>query len=173
MKIELIRIKHRFISKLIAWIPQLSKVFIDLYTPLDTTGIPWTQLKKSLKDSKVAVVTTAGIHHTNQEPFDMKNPDGDSSFRVIDITRPLSSLMITHDYYDHTDADRDINIIFPVSRLKEFCNEGIIKAIANINYSFMGHINGALTNELINNTSPEVARRIKKESVDAVLLTPG
>jgi len=103
----------------------------------------------------------------------MKDRDGDPSYRVIDITRPLSSMMITHDYYDHSDADRDINIVFPVERLKEFEIEGLIGQIADYHYGFMGHITGKHILTLISKSAPEVAARLKKDNVNIVLLTPG
>ena len=81
--------------------------------------------------------------------------------------------MITHDYYDHTDADRDINIVFPIERLREFEREGIIGQLADTHYGFMGHIRGPHSETLARKSSPGVARRLKAAGVDAVLLAPG
>jgi D-proline reductase (dithiol) PrdB len=103
----------------------------------------------------------------------MNDPDGDPTFREIDIQRPLYDLMITHDYYDHADADRDINIVFPIERLREFETEGIIGRVADTHYSFMGHIDGRHIKTLINEYAPEVAQRVKADNVDVVLFTPG
>lgn len=170
---SLSRLKHRVIAKLITRFPSLGKRFIDSYAPWESEDIPWTPVQKLLRDSKVAIVTTAGVHHKDQEPFDMVDPNGDPSYRVLDTTRPLESLMITHDYYDHADADRDINIVFPIQRLMEFENEGIIGKVADLHYGFMGHIDGPHIATLIKKTAPEVAERIHEDSVDVVLLTPG
>jgi len=119
------------------------------------------------------MVTTAGVHHRDQSPFDMRDPDGDPSFRAIDESRPVSDLMITHDYYDHRDADKDINIVFPIQRLRELEIEGIIGKIADTHYGFMGHILGEHVQPLVNRSAPQVARRLKEDGVDVVLLTPG
>jgi D-proline reductase (dithiol) PrdB len=81
--------------------------------------------------------------------------------------------MITHDYYDHKDADKDINIVFPIDRLKEMRAEGEIKEIAEINYGFMGHIDEQHLKTLINVIAPEIAKRLKKNNIDAAILTPG
>ncbi len=136
-------------------------------------GIPWMPFAKDLKKCKIALITTAGVHLKSQFPFNMNDPDGDPTYREIPINTPISELMITHDYYDHKDADRDINIVFPIDRLKEMKAEGEIREIAEINYGFMGHIDEEHIKTLINKTSPEIAQRLKKEGVDAVLLTPG
>lgn len=103
----------------------------------------------------------------------MKDRNGDPTFRAIDGTRPFSDLMITHDYYDHADADRDMNIVFPLERLRELQREGIIGRVADTHYGFMGHILGPHLQTLVNDTAPEVAGRLKAEGVDTVMLTPG
>lgn len=167
------RLKNRAIAKIITRFPSLSRLLMKPGRPRDAGGVPWTPPLKPLCECKVAVVTTAGVHHGEQPPFDMHDPDGDPSFREIDLRRPLSELMITHDYYDHRDADRDMNVVFPVERLREFAEDGLVGEVARTHYGFMGHILGRHVKTLINETAPEVARRLAAQGVDAVLLTPG
>ena len=167
------RFRNQFIAKVITRFPSLAERFIESHEPWKSVEIPWTPVTKALAASTIAVVTTAGVHHREQRPFDMKDHDGDPSFRLIDYRKPLSSLMITHDYYDHSDADRDINIVFPLERLREFEQEGRIGHVADHHYGFMGHITGRHIPTLINESAPEVARSLKKADVDVVLLTPG
>jgi len=167
------RFKNRLIAKLLARFPFLAKRSVAAYQPPELGEIPWTQVTKKLNESIIALVTTAGVHHRAQKPFDMEDHNGDPSFRVIDVTKAFTDLIITHDYYDHADADKDINIVFPVDRLKEFKQEGLIGKVADTHYGFMGHITGSHLPTLINKTAPEVARLLKKAGVDIVLLTPG
>ncbi len=167
------RLKNKLIAKIITRFPSLAKKFTDAYEPWKSADIPWTPVTKDLGKSTIAVVTTAGVHHRDQEPFNMTDRDGDPSYRVIDFQRPLSSLMITHDYYDHADADRDINIVFPLERLREFEQEGLIGRVADRHYGFMGHITGRHIPTLIEKTAREAAVRLRNDSVDSVLLTPG
>ena len=103
----------------------------------------------------------------------MLDPDGDSSFRSLDGNRIGSDFKITHDYYDHRDADKDLNIILPIDRLAEMAAAGVIGAVAERHYAFMGHITGSHLYDLIEFEAPEVAARLVREGVDAVLLTPG
>jgi len=168
-----VRLKNRAIARLITAFPSLGKRLVDAYHPWESEDIPWTAVTTPLAEATVAVVTTAGVHHRDQKPFDMKDPNGDPSFRVIDASKPLSSLMITHDYYDHTDADRDINIVFPLERLREMAAEGTIGGLAEHHYSFMGHIDGPYISTLVEETAPQVARAIVDGNVDIVLFTPG
>jgi D-proline reductase (dithiol) PrdB len=167
------RIKNRAITKLVSRSAYLKKRFIQGIETTDTQGIPWTPFKKPLSECKMAIVTTAGIHHKDQPPFDMMDKDGDPSFRVIESNWPTNSLLITHDYYDHSDADKDINIVFPIERLKELEAEKVIGKVSRTHYGFMGHIKGPHVRTLIDQKVPEVVEILKKNSVDVVLLTPG
>jgi D-proline reductase (dithiol) PrdB len=167
------RTKNKLIARVIARFPSLSKRFVESYAPWESEDIPWTPFVKPLSECTLALVTTAGVHHRDQPPFDMIDKEGDPSCRVIDLSRPLDSLMITHDYYDHRDADKDINVVFPVNRLREFAERGIIKNLADRNYGFMGHITGKHILTLMSTTAPGIARRLMRDAVDAVLLTPG
>ena len=166
------RIKNRVIAKILTRYPLLVKLLSDLYNPHESEGIPWTPVKKGLNNSKIAIVTTSGVHHKNQKPFNMIDKNGDPSFREIDISKPLSDLLITHDYYDHTDADKDINVIFPIERMREFEKAGIIGKLSNRNYGFMGHILGPHIDTL-KIIATDVAQRLKSDDIDIVLLTPG
>lgn len=167
------RIKNKLIARLITRVPSLAKRFVNSYAPWESDDIPWTPFSKRLSGCTVALVTTAGVHQRDQTAFNMDDRDGDPSFRVIDLDLPLTGLMITHDYYDHRDADRDLNIVFPVDRLREFAKRGAIKNLANKAYSFMGHITGRHMMTLMTETAPQVARALVQDGVDAVLLTPG
>jgi D-proline reductase (dithiol) PrdB len=167
------RLKNRLIAKAATAVPYIGKILSAAYHPLEQPGTPWTPVVKRLGDSVVSIVTTAGVHRKDQTPFDMKDPDGDPSLRTIDGTVSAADLMITHDYYDHKDADKDINIVFPIERLREFEKAGLIKAVAPVHFSFMGHIVGPHIKTLTEVTAREAAGRLKSEGVDTVLLTPG
>ncbi len=133
---------------------------------------PWAPFLKELKDSRIALVTTAGVHLSSQAPYDMEDEDGDPTYREIPEEVSVNELRITHNYYDHRDADQDINVVFPVERLRELASGGIIGKPAPMHFSFMGHILGRHIQTLIHQTGREVARRLRAEAADAVVLTP-
>lgn len=167
------RLKNRLIALLVTRFPSLSRRVIEAYSPRETQDIPWTAVTKPLHACTVALVTTAGVHRKNQQPFDMHDPNGDPTFREIPSDIDPAELMITHDYYDHTDADADINVVLPLERLDEFASEGIIGAASRFHYSFMGHITGQHIITLTTRSAPEVAARLRGQGADIVLLTPG
>ncbi|MBI4949444.1 MAG: hypothetical protein HY955_04795 [Deltaproteobacteria bacterium] len=167
------RFKNKVLAKLLTRFPALLDRFIDKTASVKVSGVPWTPVTKPLKDSVVALITTAGVHLKSQKPFDMLDKAGDPSYREIPSATPRSEYMITHDYYDHADADSDLNIVFPIERLREMAESGEIKGLARNNYSFMGHIDGRHIATLMEKTAPEVAGLLRRESVDVALLTPG
>jgi len=169
-----LRMKNRGVAALATAFPSFGERLASGYrAERQDEGVPWVPVKRSLAASTIALVTTAGVHHREQQPYDMHDRDGDPSFRELDLERPLDSLMITHDYYDHADADRDLNVVFPVGRLRDLAAAGEIGAVARLAYGFMGHITGRHLETLQRRTAPEVAARLRKAGVDAVLLAPG
>lgn len=168
------RFKNRLTAKVLTRFRWLFDRAINKTQPyLDSGAIPWVPMTKRLSECRVAIVTTAGVHLKGEPPFDMVDKDGDPSFRAIPLSAPDDALMITHDYYDHADAEKDINIVFPIDRLKEMAKSGLIGEVAPVNYSFMGHIDGRHIETLVSKTGPQVAGLLKSARVDAVLLTPG
>jgi D-proline reductase (dithiol) PrdB len=167
------RFKNRLIAKVITRYPSLAQRFITAYEPWESgEAVPWAPPHKPLGECKLALVTTSGVHHSSQEPFDMQDSDGDPSFRAIDGATIGNDYKITHDYYDHSDAEKDLNIIFPLQRLQELQQEGVIGRLADTHYSFMGHIDGRHIATLIGQAAQEVVKRLKQDQVDVVLLTP-
>src|SRR5467141_5032648 len=107
-----------WVSRLIA-MPQLRR--------LATGEIPWTPLRRPLAQSTVALISTGGVHLRSDRPF---NLNGDPTFRVIPKAAPPADLAISHQTYDRTDALRDINLVFPIERLRELEAERVIGRLA-------------------------------------------
>jgi D-proline reductase (dithiol) PrdB len=133
-------------------------------------GIPWSGVSKPLNKSRIALVTTGGIYVEGQEPYDLDKQGGDFSFREISRDTPIDQLRVKHRGYDISGPEVDMNCVFPLQRLLEMEAEGAIGEMASTAYSFMGLIN-ANTNCLIEDSAPEVARRLKQAAVDAVFIT--
>jgi D-proline reductase (dithiol) PrdB len=165
--------KDRILARLFTRFPALVERWVksqDFVVKVDT---PWAPLSKDVRECRIALVTTAGVHLRSQPPYDMEDKEGDPTFREIPSRVQPEDLMITHNYYDHRDADQDINVILPVQRLRELEAEGLIGGIAPRHFSFMGHIIGRHIQALTNGTGREVARMLKDDGVDAAFLTPG
>jgi D-proline reductase (dithiol) PrdB len=170
------RMKNRLIARAVSRWPALAARVAGAWQPTaprDAHVVPWTPVRKPLSDCTVAIVTTAGVHHREHEPFNMADQMGDPTFRVIDARRPNETLAITHDYYDHTDAERDINIVYPIDRLRELAAEGHVGRVSDVNVGLMGHIDGPHVDTLVTATAPAVAALLREAGADVVLLVPG
>ncbi len=133
---------------------------------------PWTPMAKPLYDSKVALVTTAGLHVRGDRPFISAHNGGDTSFRIIPRSAGAADILQSHTSigFDHTGIYRDINVTFPIDRLQEMVEQGKIGSLSDNYYSFMGALRDVTG--IIEESGPEVARRLKAEGVEVVLLTP-
>ena len=129
---------------------------------------PFTLPKKPLGQSRLALVTTAGIHVRGDAPF----TGGDQSFRVIPADTLPSEIVQSHASigFDRTAFQRDINVVFPVDRIKEFVARGEIGSLSRTYFSFMGAQRPPY-HRLLQDTGPEVASRLKADGVEAVFLT--
>lgn len=167
------RLKNRLLARLATAVPWVAQRFVAGYQAQENSGsIPFAQPVKPLRSARLALVTTSGIHHASQPPFDMHDKEGDPSYRVLDSKTLFDDFTVTHDYYDHSDAEKDPNIIFPLGPLKELATTAVLGALATTHYSFMGHIDGRHIQTLVKKTAREVAQKLKADEVDVVLLTP-
>lgn len=131
--------------------------------------IPFVLFEKTAQEAVFALVTTAGVHLKTQDVFDVEA--GDPTVRFIPSSCREEELMISHTHFDRTDADQDINCVFPFARLKELEAEGIIGEMAATHYGLMGYIPN--TKPLIEETIPIIIKQLQEEKVDAVILNPG
>lgn len=131
--------------------------------------VPFTPFDKDLSTATVALVSATGVYQSDQEPFPTEDP-GDVTYRIIDAATETRSLRIAHHHYDHSEADADPNIVFPLDSLRELAAEGVITAINDRHYSY-----GFTTRlkELYENTFPEIADKIERSRTKLVLLTAG
>ncbi len=161
------------ITRLFSRFPSLAERWANSFEAVKSDSIPWAPFNKELSKCKVALVTTAGVHLQNQQAFDMEDEDGDYTFRGVPGDVSTKDLMITHKYYDHSHADEDVNIVFPIERLREMAASGEIGGVSPRHFGVMGHILGDKIKSLVHNSAPLIASKIKEDDADIALLTPG
>ena len=129
---------------------------------------PWTPFEKPLKEATLALISSAGIFREDQAPFDPWAVN-DLSFREIPKEAPLARLKLHHNYFDHRDALKDLNCVFPLERFREFEQEGVIGELAPTAITLgMGRLykRTALQTE----TVPRIVEVLRRQNTDAVLL---
>lgn len=127
----------------------------------------WVAPRKRVKDMRIALITTAGIHLRDDAHFALT----DGSYRVIPTDGDMSQLVMSHVSvnFDRTGFAEDLDLVFPLNRLGELAQSGEVGSVAAYHYSFMG---GGLTPDKFEAGSMELARHLHADNVDAVLLTP-
>jgi D-proline reductase (dithiol) PrdB len=134
--------------------------------------VPFTPPTRKLSEMTIAIVSTAGVHLKEQEPF---STEGDDTWRHIPGDVNVADLMITHgapeEHYDRSQAKQDINVIFPIERLHELAAQGVIGGVSERHWSLMGY--SLRLQKYYNETAPAVAKEVERSPVDAVLLTAG
>jgi D-proline reductase (dithiol) PrdB len=131
-------------------------------------GTPYTHLARPLAQCRLAIVTTAGLHRRGDRPFG----PGEQGYRLIPGDLPTIEIVQSHTSlgFDRAPIMRDLNISFPIDRLRELVARRELGALASTHYSFMG-AQRDLT-RIQAETGPEVGRRLREENVDAALITP-
>lgn len=151
-------------------------------SPVD--GLPFKPLERPLSESRVCLISLAGVYVRGQKPFSTSPgpvpPElrrmrfkirGDWSYREIAKGTDPAALAVAHSHFDHSDADEDVNCVFPLTRLIELELDGFIGECADIHYSLMGYVPEV---KLIQST---VAQRLipalRKRAVNAVVVSGG
>jgi D-proline reductase (dithiol) PrdB len=129
---------------------------------------PFTYLAGPLAACRLAIVTTAGLHRRSDRPFG----PGEQGYRVIPADTPAADIVPSHTSlgFDRVPTMRDLNISFPLDRLRELAARGELGGEAPRHYSFMGAQRDVL--RIQGETGPEVGRRLRDEGVNAALITP-
>ncbi len=149
-------------------LPQVNRSTLETFPAQINDTAPYAPLGKGLGAVRLALVTTAGLHHRRDAPFG----PGEQSYRAIPTDTPAADVLQSHTSigFDRVPIMRDLNVSFPIDRVRELVARGELGAVASTHYSFMGALRdaGRITGE----TGPEVARRLREDGVDAVLITP-
>ena len=129
---------------------------------------PFAPLRRPLTACRLAIVTTAGLHRRGDRPFG----PADQTYREIPADTPTVDIVQSHTSlgFDRVAIMRDVNVSFPIDRLRELVDRGVLGGLAPSSYSFMGAQRDLARIE--GDTGPEVGRRLWEEGVDAALVTP-
>jgi D-proline reductase (dithiol) PrdB len=123
----------------------------------------------------VALVSSAGIALKTDVPFDQETERqqpwwGDPSYRCLPNTATEQDVRLYHLHIDPSDAEKDLNCLFPLKRLAEMEQAGRIGHSSHRHYSIMGYI---LNPEvLLSETVPALIRDLREDLADVVVLVP-
>ena len=143
---------------------------VKKYPSVVPDDIPWTPYTGKPSEQTFALITSGGLYLKDSQPaFDTASIHGDPSIREIPKAVRQEEIGIAHAHYDHSLAEQDINIIFPIHRLIELENEGIIGKLIDTHYS-CSYVNDVVP--LVTEAVPKMISQIKADGADVVLLVP-
>jgi D-proline reductase (dithiol) PrdB len=156
----------------LAELPLPVRLFVKAYPWRRIDPMPWARLKRPLPESRVALVSTAGLVLPSQEPFDQTIRGGDWTFREIPANADTKTLIDAHRSasYDHGGVHADANLAFPIDRIGELAADGVIGSVNHRHFSLMGSITAP--GRMTSRSAPAVADALVADGVDAVLLVP-
>lgn len=159
------------------WLPRSIAGYYRAMQVPEPEEIPWAPLRKPIEQCRFALVTTAGIYvKGDQQPFDVERERrqpfwGDPTYRVIPADVRQDQIGVTHLHVNTADIEQDMNVALPVHRFQELARSGAIGGVASHHYSFMGYQEEGAT-AWRDQYGPEIAKRMVRDEVDAVLLAP-
>lgn len=126
---------------------------------------PWAD-GPPLAERRVALISTAGLHARDDQPFAGLSGE----YRVIPGSITTQDMVMSHVSvnFDRTGFIQDWNLVFPLDRLHELVQGGVIGSVADYHYSFMG----AAEPTRLEGPARELAAHLKGDGVNAVLLAP-
>jgi len=136
----------------------------------ENDSAPWTPMIKPLAECTVAMLVSGGISLCSAAPFDA-DARNDHRLDAVDPATPSDQYQIHDSYYDHADADRDLNCIFPIDRLSELAEAGEIGAVAKRHWSgFMGRTYNR--SKVTGESAPAFVEQLKADGVDLLIAIP-
>ena len=123
---------------------------------------------RPVRDARVAIVTTAGLHQANVPGWAAVD---DQSFRVLDKDDRDFSIGHWSPNFDRTGMIADLNVVYPIDRLNEMAADGEVGSVASRHIAFMGG-QGSTMSTIRLDTGPAAAKVLRDDGVDAVILTP-
>ena len=138
----------------------LADLEMPVYEPTSLVPAP------PLREARVALISTAGLHRSDDRPF----LPGANDYRIIPAGLDFADLRLSHVSvnFDRSGFQQDANTVFPLERLRALAAAGEIGSVAQWHYSFMG----ATSPEQMAETGEQVAKMLAEDHVTAALLVP-
>ncbi len=122
---------------------------------------------KPLAESTVAIVTSAALYAADDEAFGA----ADTGYRLIASDR--RDLVLGHwsPNFDRAGVAIDLNVVYPIDRLQELADRGVIGGVAPRHVSFAGNQPDDVSTIRLD-SGPAAAAALLADGVDVVILTP-
>jgi D-proline reductase (dithiol) PrdB len=136
---------------------------------LDCSGFearrPWVK-GPPLSERRIAIVSTAALNLRSDAVYQRDETD----YRVIPGDVDPGEVVMSHVSvnFDRTGFQQDLNVCFPLQRLHELAADGTIGSVANFHFT----VSGAPHPKDLEDSARAIAKMMKADAVDTVLLVP-
>lgn len=137
----------------------------------------WTPFSKRLGESRIALLTSAGLHLRESQPaFDLDTerakPDwGDPSWRAIPAGAEAGELGVAHLHINDEDLLADPEVALPMQALDHLVREGVVGSAAGSHVAVMGFQDRRLK-DWHGRTAPAIVAHLREQGVDGLVLAP-
>ena len=119
-----------------------------------------------LAERRVAIVSSAALIRRGDMPFSF----GSAECCFLPASTPVSDILVSHVSinFDRAGFQRDVNVVYPIDRLRELAAEGVIGGVAETHYTVMGSTDpvGMVA------AADQIAGQLRQERIDSILLSP-
>ncbi|MEM7782379.1 MAG: glycine/sarcosine/betaine reductase selenoprotein B family protein [Planctomycetota bacterium] len=133
-------------------------------------SIPLAKVAKPLSQCKVCFVSTSGVQTKSSLPFDTVHPIGDYTFRRVPSDSEVTELEIHQLKYPTFGAEKDLNVIFPIERLRELVADNVIGGLSKNFFTFIGY--NMDPQRLKKTLARDIASAVEAEAPDIVIAAP-
>jgi D-proline reductase (dithiol) PrdB len=133
--------------------------------------IPWAAAPSSLSETRLALVSTGGLHLRGDPPFRAHEVKlGDTSFRVIPHGSEPGKLALNAPYVDDKYLTRDLEVALPMKALDRLHADNHIGPPAARHYSFVGGIVRSYPG--LADSAGRIRKMLVEDNAGAVILLP-
>ena len=111
-------------------------------------------------------MSSAALIRRGDQPFAF----GSAECRFLPAATPAKDILVSHVSinFDRAGFQRDLNVVYPIDRLRELAAEGAIGGVAETHYTVMGSTDPVGMAE----SADRIAAQLRAENVDSVVLSP-
>lgn len=149
-------------------LPATQRATLEAQAVAEHDSTPVAERSVALAASRVALVTSSGLHLRSDTPFRRADP----GYRVLPSSATGGDIVQSHSSigFDRSATARDLNVVYPVDRLRELVAGSVIGELGPRFLSFMGaQTDPAAT---VADAAAGAADLLVADGVDVVVLTP-
>lgn len=119
-----------------------------------------------LAERRIGVVSSAALIRRGDKPF----PFGSGETRAVPGNWDVRDILTSHVSinFDRAGFQRDVNVAYPIERLRELAAAGVIGSVADTHFTVMGSSDPA---DMVA-SADAIAAAFHADGVDGVLLAP-